>query len=212
MQDDKSFTLALSWIIGTGAALWICYMIGLALGVTRAEAPAWAQAVGAGGAIYGAFRIASGEQKAKREDALNRARVIAFTMQPRVFTVSVTLANVVGELENIANFDGPLSKFELCYQEVNGMPRFSASEIIDLVPLPNISFLLARASSSIEMMLVTTMGILRHPDMLISAEFRRVQATGIVTNLQIAKQALNDIIIDLQVQGPELGKRASSPR
>lgn len=44
MKDD-SFILTLRWIIGGGAALTICYMIGIALGVTRVEAPAWVQAV-----------------------------------------------------------------------------------------------------------------------------------------------------------------------
>lgn len=76
MKDDKGFTLALSWIIGGGAALWICYLVGGFFGVSRAEAPAMIQAIGSIGAIIGSFAVVHHQHKlvAKRDDDLRKEK------------------------------------------------------------------------------------------------------------------------------------------
>ncbi|MNS20060.1 hypothetical protein D3C72_517910 [compost metagenome] len=72
MKEDKGFTLALSWIIGSAAGLAICYMIGIALGVTRLEGPAVIQAIGSIAAVAVAIWVMNRQSTRAREEVIEQ--------------------------------------------------------------------------------------------------------------------------------------------
>lgn len=101
MNEDKSFTLALSWIIGGLAAVAICYMLGCFLGIGHAEAPSWVQAIGSVGAIVFAWFMSVHHQrlqeKERRKDELRKLIQTAELCEAFVKDSRAVLKNVHGK-------------------------------------------------------------------------------------------------------------------
>lgn len=132
MKDDKGFTLALSWIVGGAAALWICYMLGAFLGVSRNEAPAWVQAVGSIMAICAAIVISSWQHRAEKErrfaSDIRRLKAIkAVLVQIHNLATVIQTAIKHNNIHEIYNFD---PQFLLDYKVV-----LQAFPLLD-VPIP----------------------------------------------------------------------------
>lgn len=135
-MEDESFTDALRWIFGVAAAVAVCYMIGIALGVTRAEAPAWVQAVGSFAAIGIAIWIARAQHSNdKRMDADRRVRseILRLEAVKAIIIKTHTVANKVLEDFNASNVS-ELCEFSPhflrdCKANLESLPLFEIPDV-----------------------------------------------------------------------------------